>query len=289
MGSMVNQVVRVQSGDVASATYLRLGWRVFKARPWPMILGWFFVAGAIGCGVLLCRHVSKGLVLGIGVSSPILVGLEVHALSRVRGERALVRRASAKLRGWIFSSLTLFALAYAFDRLLLFLWVANPLSGALMFGIMTFGLDDMYTAGLLDLWIWHTVLAVPLFMVLLGFVYTPLLQEDGVRPIASLRRIWRMVTGHRLLLFGIALKSLWLPTLLAVSALFSTVATRGVPALRLLPASLWFAGLCLLASVFGPWFSCTLAAAYVPLKEEDDEEQRRVDRRVNTQWFRREP
>lgn len=267
----------------------------FRLHAIPLVLGWAVIVGCVVGGFILLDNVAKSLAFGLCVASPVLILVMIHAvrLSRRKGAQETAypaRRGASFLRGWIASSLILAGLVLIFERLLFFVWCANPLSGALMFGVMTFGLDEnMYVAGLFDLWTWHTVLAVPLFMLFLGWVFVPHLIYEGIGPIEAFRRSWRMVTGVRLRLLRTALKTLWMPILLGWVGLYCTVIPLWIPAVRGADLYLWAAGAVLLTTFFGPWFTMSLAEAYVRLKVEDDEEQRVIERQRNTQWFRREP
>lgn len=263
----------------------------FVSRNVPCVLAWAFAAGCIAGVFLRTQNVAKALAFGLCAASPALILVTVRAVRIFRGSAAepSTRSGKAFLWGWLGSSLIVSSLVLIFERLLFFLWFANPLSGTLMFGVMTFGLDEnMYIAGLFDLWTWHAVLAIPLFMVFLGWIFVPFLIHEGVGLRDAFHRSWRMVTGARLSLFRLALKTLWLPTLLAWAGLYCTVIPFWIPTVEGVHVYLWIAAGVLLSVAFGPWFTTSLAAAYVSLRVEDDEDERIAERHRSEQWFRRE-
>ena len=279
------------AAGISSGPSLRQGWRLFIKHPVGFILGWGIVCGAITGMILVMEHLSRGLLVGFCIGLPALIVMQIYAVRLARGGRvdSEPRRPLRGLCRLGASWLIVAVVAFVFDRLILFTWVANPLSGAIMHGVTACGLDEYpYIAGMFDLWTWHAVLAVPLFLVFLGWIFVPHLIDEGIRPFAALRRSWRMVTGTRLGLFGIALKTFLFPSLLAWTALYLTVIPVWIPGLAGSHLFPYWAAVFLTAVLCGPWFTTSLAVAYVALKAEDDDDERRAERQRSARWFHRE-
>ena len=160
------------------------------------------------------------------------------------------------------------------------LWVAVPLSGAVMYAFMTFGVGDMFLCGRLDLLVSAIVFGTVGFVMTCGLLFAPMCAVQDSRGLFdAIRRSWRMANGRRWTILRIAVTCFWFPVSVSLSAYFLSVLRTAAAVFRGLPAVLWLVSLLTVVLFLGPWFSGALTAAFVPLKAEEDEYVRRREER----------
>ena len=271
--------------NVSAIDCLRAGREAYVRRPLPLILGWAIAAGLVVLFIVLFpSDLSTGLQLGVIVSAPILLGVQLIALKSLGTYELGRHQARGSLRDWG-SSFVAAAVIPTLLRIATWcIWCALPFTGSMMYVFMTFGVADMFTSGRLDLLVSAILFGTAGFMLTCGLLFAPVCAVlDRIRPFEALRRSWRMAGGgHRKTILRIALACFWLPVGLSLSAYFLSVLRTAEAVFRGLPAVLWIVSLVTVVLFLGPWFTGALMALFVPLKREEDGYVRRLEERRAT-------
>jgi hypothetical protein len=262
---------------------LRAGREAYVRRPLPLILGCAVAAGLVVLFVVLFpSDLSWGLQLGVILSAPVLLQVQRSALKSLGEDESPAHRTRSSLRDWGSSFIAAAVIPTLFRIATWSIWFALPLTGALMYVFMTFGVADMFTSGRLDLLTSAVLFGSVSFMLTSGFLFAPICAVlDGIGPLEAIRRSLRMAGGHRKTILRIAFTCFWLPISLSLSAYFLSVLRTAAAVFRGLPAVLWIVSLVTVVLFYGPWFSGALMALFVPLKREEDwYVRRRQERRA---------
>ena len=267
--------------NVSASDCVRAGREIFLRRPLPLILGWAVAAGLVVLLIILFpSDLSTGLHVGAILSAPVLLWVQLVVLKSLDADKPGKLRAGGSLRDWGSAFMVAAAIATLFRAATWCLWVAVPLTGAVMYAFMTFGVGDMFLCGRLDLLVSAIVFGTVGFMMVSGLLFAPICAVQDCRGLFdAMRRSWRMASGRRRTILRIAVTCFWLPVILSLSAYFLSVLRTAAAMFRGLPAVLWLVSLLTVVLFLGPWFSGALAAAFVPLKAEEDEYVRRREER----------
>jgi hypothetical protein len=273
--------------SVSASDCVRAGREAFLRRPVPLILGWAVAAGLVVLLIILFpSSLSMGLHLGAILSAPVLLWVQLVVLKSLDADESANRHAGGSLRSWGSSFMVAAVIVTLFRVTTWCVWVAVPLTGAVMYTFMAFGVGDMFLCGRLDLLASAVVFGAVGFMMTCGLLFAPMCAaQDSRGMFDAIRRSWRMASGHRRTILRIAVTCFWFPVSLSLSAYFLSVLRTAAAVFRGLPAVLWLVSLLTVVLFLGPWFSGALAAAFVPLKAEEDEYVRRREERRATLGF----
>lgn len=253
---------------------LRSGRKVFVQHPFSLILSWAIaVATTVLFAFLFQSNLSLGMQLGAIVCAPALLWGQRLALRTLTGRES---QKSGSLRDWGSSFLASALIPTVFRYATFYIWMAVPLTGGLMYTLHAWGIESMFAAGRMDLFISATLFGVAGFMMSCGLFFAPLCAiENSKGPFDAVARSWRMAGGHRLKILGIAVICFVFPVMLFLAAYFMSVLHEARAVFQGLPAILWSICVAVIVLVSGPWFSASLVALFIPLKEEEDEYMRR--------------
>ena len=257
---------------------LRAGLAAFLRSPLPLILGWAVSAGiTILFIVYIPRDLSSALQIGAAFGGFVLTWPQLRMLRSMNADIAAAEPSASSPRSWV-SALIALAIAPTLYRVLTWaIWYAVPLSGALMYAFVTFGAGNMYVSGRLDLLTSAILFGFGTFALMCGLVFAPLCAVlDRIGPFASLKRSWRMVSGHRATILRIATATLGAPVALSLAAYYVSVLQTAQATFRGLPAVLWSIALGSVVLFLGPWLTAAITLLFIPLKEEENFFTRRL-------------
>jgi hypothetical protein len=258
--------------ETSAKACLHAGRVALTRRPFPLIAGWAVAAGITALFVLaIPQDLSSALQLGGSLGGLALLWAQLDALKALGADASARRRPANVRRDWASAFVPMIVAPLVFRLLTWAMWYAVPLTGALMYALMTFGVADMFTCGRLDLLVSAIVFGAGGFMMTCGFLFAPACAVlDSIGPFEALRRSWRMSGGHRLTILRILSRCFWLPVTLFLSAYVLSVLRTAAFTFRGLPAILWSVALASIVLFFGPWATASMTALMVPLKREED-------------------
>ena len=261
---------------------LRTGMRTFLRRPLPLLLAWFVTTGiSVGLFVVIPQDLSSALQMGTALGWIALVWAQLDLLRFLGADVAAPGPAKPLLARWGSLGIAVAVLPTVFRVLTFALWYAVPLTGGIMYMLVTFGVADMYVSGRLDLLTSAILFGFGAFMLTCGFGFAPVCSSlDRIGPLEALRRSWRIAGGHRIKILAIATATMSIPVAVAISAYHISILQTAQATFQGLPAVLWTISLAGLALFFGPWLTAAMTVLFIPLKgEENVYVKRRLARR----------
>jgi len=268
---------------ISARDCLRAGRKAFAQHPFSLILSWAIAAAIVVLFIFLFPgNLSLGMQLGAMVCAPAILWAERVVLRSYEEAELGQAQTKGSLLDWGSAFLSSAVIPAVFRTATWWIWAAVPLSGGLAYTFVAWGVGDLFTYGRMDLFVTAILFGHAGFMISCGFFFAPLCALQNSRgPLDAIARSWRMAGGHRLTILRMAATCFLLPVLLFLAAYFLSVLHEARAVFQGLPAVLWTISLAMIVLVSGPWFSGSLVALFIPLKEEEDAYmRRRAERKV---------
>jgi hypothetical protein len=268
---------------ISTRDCLRAGGKAFFQHPFSLITGWAIAAAIVVLFIFLYpNNLSLGMQLGAIACAPAILWAERVVLRSYEEAESGQARTKGSLLDWGSAFLSSAAIPAIFRTATWWIWVAVPLTGGLMYTFVALDFGDVFASGRLDLFISAILFGHAGFMISCGLFFAPLCAVVNSKgPFDAIARSWRMAGSHRLKILGMAAACFLLPVLLFLAAYFLSILRTAQAHFSGSSAVLWSISLAVTVLVSGPWFSGSLVALFIPLKEEEDAYmRRRAERKV---------
>lgn len=274
----------MQRPKISTRACLRAGGKVFAQHPLSLIFCWAIAAAIVVLFIFLFpSNLSLGMEMGAIICAPAILWAQRVALHGLEGTQEKRPQAQKPLLHWGSAFLSSTIIPVVFRTATWWIWIAVPLTGGLMYGLTAWGVGDPFTSGRMDLLITAVIFGHAGFIISCGLFFAPLCAiEDRRGPLDAIARSWRMAGGHRIKILSMAAACFLAPVTLFVAAYVLSVLRMAQAHFSGVSAVLWSISAAVTVLVSGPWFTGSLVALFIPLKEEEDEYMRRRAERKAT-------